>query len=309
MHLSSVVLPQPDGPTTQTNSPSATENETSPIACVAFSPDAVGLAEVPDLEHRRRRYCGVAARQPRCQASTRRSTRRKSEVEEVAEHADQHDRGPHRRELERVLRDQQDVADAVRAREVLGQHHDDHGEREARPHAREDLRERRRAARSGGSARAPGCRTTARCRSASGSMPRTPSIVFSRTGKRQKNAMNETFCRLPIECSRTIEIGSSAGGGIARQYSMCGIASMRAQRERPSGIPSATPTTTAIPKPSRIRSRLGTTCVSNCEKSHRSLELDEDRRQARELRIVRVQPSRAARRRGSRSARRSRPRS
>ncbi len=33
----------------------------------------------------------------------------------------------------------------------------------------------------------------------------------------QKNAMNETFCRLPIEWSRTIEIGSSAGGGIARQ--------------------------------------------------------------------------------------------
>ncbi len=38
MHFSSVVLPQPDGPTTQTNSPSSTENETSPIAWVAFSP-------------------------------------------------------------------------------------------------------------------------------------------------------------------------------------------------------------------------------------------------------------------------------
>ena len=37
-HLRSVVLPQPDGPTTQTNSPSSTENETSPIACVALSP-------------------------------------------------------------------------------------------------------------------------------------------------------------------------------------------------------------------------------------------------------------------------------
>ena len=35
MHLSSVVLPQPDGPTTQTNSPSSTVKETSPIACVA----------------------------------------------------------------------------------------------------------------------------------------------------------------------------------------------------------------------------------------------------------------------------------
>ena len=38
MHLRSVVLPQPDGPTTQTNSLSSTENETSPIACVACSP-------------------------------------------------------------------------------------------------------------------------------------------------------------------------------------------------------------------------------------------------------------------------------
>ena len=34
-----------------------------------------------------------------------------------------------------------------------------------------------------------------------GSMPRTPSIVFSSTGKMQTNAMNSTFWRLPIECS------------------------------------------------------------------------------------------------------------
>ena len=38
MHLSSVVLPQPEGPTTQTNSRSSTVNETFPIARVAFSP-------------------------------------------------------------------------------------------------------------------------------------------------------------------------------------------------------------------------------------------------------------------------------
>ena len=54
MHLSSVVLPQPDGPTTQTNSPSSTVKVTSPTACVAFGAAAVGLAEVLDLEHRRR---------------------------------------------------------------------------------------------------------------------------------------------------------------------------------------------------------------------------------------------------------------
>ena len=92
-----------------------------------------------------------------------------------------------------------------------------------------------------------------------GSIPRTPSIVFSRTGNMQKKAMNATFCLLPMSCSRTIEIGSSAGGGIARQYSMCGIASLRVNPESPIGIPIAIPATTAIAKPSPIRTRLGTT--------------------------------------------------
>ena len=86
----------------------------------------------------------------------------------------------------------------------------------------------------------------------------------------QKKAMNATFCLLPMSFSRTIEIGSSAGGGIARQYSMCGIASLRVQRESPIGIPSATPATTAIPNPRPIRTRLGTTWVVNCENSHMS---------------------------------------
>ena len=101
-----------------------------------------------------------------------------------------------------------------------------------------------------------------------GSIPRTPSMVFRSTGKMQKNAMNEIFCRLPIECSRMIEIGSSAGGGIARQYSICGIAALRPIRERPSGMPIATPRMTAIAKPRPIRSRLGRTCVSNWEKKN-----------------------------------------
>ena len=38
MHLRSVVLPHPDGPTTHTNSRSSTVNEMSAIASVAFSP-------------------------------------------------------------------------------------------------------------------------------------------------------------------------------------------------------------------------------------------------------------------------------
>src|SRR5215212_4303351 len=37
-HLSRVVFPQPDGPTTQTNSRSSTVKETLPMACVAFAP-------------------------------------------------------------------------------------------------------------------------------------------------------------------------------------------------------------------------------------------------------------------------------
>ena len=63
-----------------------------------------------------------------------------------------------------------------------------------------------------------------------------------------------------------IEIGSSAGGGIARQYSMCGIAALRPIRESPRGMPIATPRMTAIEKPRAMRSRLGTTCVPNSEK-------------------------------------------
>ncbi len=37
-HFRSVVFPQPDGPTTQANSPSSTVSVTSPTACVALSP-------------------------------------------------------------------------------------------------------------------------------------------------------------------------------------------------------------------------------------------------------------------------------
>ena len=65
-----------------------------------------------------------------------------------------------------------------------------------------------------------------------------------------------------------IEIGSSAGGGIERQYSMCGIDSLRRTGESPIGTPSATPAITPIVKPRPRRSRLGTTFVPNCEKSH-----------------------------------------
>ena len=86
----------------------------------------------------------------------------------------------------------------------------------------------------------------------------------------QKNAMNETFWRFPIECRRITEIGKSAGGGIARQYSTCGIANRLAQSERPIGMPSTTPIAEPIAKPSRIRIKLGTMSERNCANSHRS---------------------------------------
>src|SRR6476659_9320133 len=86
----------------------------------------------------------------------------------------------------------------------------------------------------------------------------------------QKNAMKDTLWRFPIECRRMTEIGSNAGGGIARQYSTCGMANFRAQSDRPSGTPRAIPTADPIPKPSRIRIRLGTTSERNWAKSHRS---------------------------------------
>ena len=55
-----------------------------------------------------------------------------------------------------------------------------------------------------------------------------------------------------------------------------------------------------------IRTRLGTTWVLNCENSHMSWNSIEDRRQPREVLRSAPAPSRAARRRGSRAAPRSR---
>ena len=77
MHFSNVVFPHPDGPTTQTNSPSSIRNETARTACVAFGP-APYVLPTPLSSSIRRCYCGAEARQPRCHESTWRSTRTKS---------------------------------------------------------------------------------------------------------------------------------------------------------------------------------------------------------------------------------------
>ena len=75
MHLSSVVLPQPDGPTTHTSSRSAIENEMLRSAWVTWLPEPYVFA-TSLISSIRSPYCGVAARHPRCQASIRRSASR-----------------------------------------------------------------------------------------------------------------------------------------------------------------------------------------------------------------------------------------
>ena len=141
-----------------------------------------------------------------------------------------------------------------------------------------------------------------------GSIPRTPSIVFSSTGKRQKKAMKEIFCAFADRAAaRTIEIGSSAGGGIARQYSMCGIASAAPQRreadrdaERDADDDRDREAERRSARGSARRSCRTARRATCCWKSTRIVDSrgNFDR--------VRAAPSRAATRAGSRAAPRSR---
>src|SRR5438094_3164714 len=107
-HLSRVVLPQPDGPTTHANSPSSTLNVRSPTACVVDAPAPYVLPRCLissiALLRARRTPAAVPREHPPLHEQEQR-------VEEVAEQSDQQDRGPHRAQLERVLRDEQHVAD------------------------------------------------------------------------------------------------------------------------------------------------------------------------------------------------------
>ena len=165
-------------------------------------------------------------------------------------------------ELERVLRDQQHVADPVRAREVLAEHHHDHGEREARPHAGEDLRERGREARSAGSARALGMRYERAVSISVGSIARTPSIVFSSTGKMQKNAMNEIFWRVADRVQQDDRDRQQR-----RRRDRAPVLDVRHRRARGrcargrAGSRSRRRGRPRSRSPTPIRSRLGTTCV------------------------------------------------
>ena len=103
----------------------------------------------------------------------------------------------------------------------------------------------------------------------------------------QKNAMNATFCRLPIECSRMIEIGSSAGGGIARQYSTCGIANFRAQTREPERDAERDPDDDRDREAEQDPLEARDDVRAELREEPQVLELDEDRRRRRELRLSR----------------------
>ena len=79
------------------------------------------------------------------------------------------------------------------------------------------------------------------------------------------------------------EIGSSAGGGIARQYSMCGIANRRDQADRPSGMPSTIPSDDADREAEQDPLEARHDMRAELREEPEILELGEDRRRRREV--------------------------
>src|SRR5580704_5405625 len=163
MHFSSVVLPHPEGPTTVTNSRSATSKPTSPIATDDRSrptkvlasawtssampgwpglPVATGVASsftgststASDVESAQVEVPPQDA--PLCEAEDR--------VRGDPEQCEHEDPGPHARYVVALLGVQDEPADPVAAAELLGEHQQQHGERDADPQPGEDPRAHRR---------------------------------------------------------------------------------------------------------------------------------------------------------------------
>ena len=88
------------------------------------------------------------------------------------------------------------------------------------------------------------------------STERTPSTVFISTGQTQANTMSASFIAVSRPNS-TMKTGSSAGEGSARKNANSGPTYCIPVRERPSAVPSATPSTTAIAHPPTARAMLG----------------------------------------------------
>ena len=175
------------------------------------------------------------------------------------------------------------------------------------PHPGDDLRQRRRAARSAGSARAAGCRTSAPSRSSVGSMPRTPSIVFSRIGNRQKNAMKRDL----LLVADRVQQDDRDRQQRRRRHRAPVLDVRHRQLARPAREPDRDPERDAERRPrSRSRAAIRTQARHDVQRELREephvLELDEDRRRAAgSSRCPRCDRPQLPDARGSRAARRS----
>ena len=188
------------------------------------------------------------------------------EVEAVTEEADQHDRRPHRGELEGVLRVQQDVADAVRGREVLG---------DTMMITASERLVRMPAAIWGIAAG----RTSRRIRSRLGTL-KERAVSSSRRVDRPhpvhrvqeyREEAEERDERHLLDVADGVQKDDRDREKRRRRHRPPVLdvrhREGRVQRDMPSGTPMPTPTTVAMANPRTIRLRLGTTCVPNSEKS------------------------------------------
>ena len=138
--------------------------------------------------------------------------------------------------------------------------------------------------------------------------PATPSIVFSSTGKKQKNAMKRHL----LEIADRVQQDHRDRQQRRRRHRTPVLDVRHREPARPGRQPErdrrARPRAPSpIPKPSRIRSRLGTTSVPNSAKSQRSWNSQRSSAAA-ESTCCRPLAAHAASQRRSRPGRRSRPR-
>ena len=199
--------------------------------------------------------------------------------QECSEEAQEDHPGPHERDLEALLGVERHEADAARGTHHLGDDHHDEGERQRDPHAREDLRCRRRQLDLEDPL--PARRRNVRATSSSPrSMPRTPSIVFSRIGNMQTNPMSQIFGALPMPIS-VMETGTRPVAGIDRANCTVGWNARSSSRSRPEQHPEEDPQEhgqqIAQAEPDEARHDVR----AHAREQPRVLERREDRRQRR----------------------------
>ena len=197
-------------------------------------------------------HAGTSPRTDGCQASTRRSTARATEVDQHAEQAGDHDQRVHRRRRRRwSARRAISLPRPGRADDQFG------GDRRgsARPSAASrtpviDVRQRGRPDHVPDprpAAEAVGC---GRCRRRPGRRRRrrtAPGPAPARTTRRRPAAAS-TRCSVPYSSTAS---GISATDGIGRRNSIVEAVNSRGKRELPISMPSTTPATTAMARPER----------------------------------------------------------